>query len=57
MFNEEYIRQLAEDCKTLTKGFWAEGECPECYSKKKVKVEVPDIYSQIKILDGVLRTG
>lgn len=54
VFNEEYIRKLAEDCKTLTKGFWADGECPECGSRKKVKVEVPDIYSQIKILTELL---
>lgn len=54
VFNEDYIRQLAEDCKTMTRGYWAEGECGECGSKKKVKVEVPDIYSQIKVLTELL---
>ena len=54
IFDEQYIRELAENVKGLTKGVWAEGVCPGCGNAKKMKVEVPDLASQIKALTELL---
>ena len=54
VFDEPYLRELAENVKSLTKGVWGDGVCPECGSAKKVKVEVPDLASQIKALTELL---
>lgn len=54
VFDEEYIREIAEGVKGLTRGQWGEGDCPECGSRKKVMVEIPDIASQLKALTVLL---
>jgi hypothetical protein len=54
VFDEEYIREVAEGVKGLTRGQWGEGTCPECGSRKKVMVEIPDIASQLKALTTLL---
>ena len=54
IFDEDYLRELAVSVKGLTKGVWGEGACAECGSQKKVKVEVPDLATQIKVLAELL---
>lgn len=54
VFDEAYVRELAEGVKGLTRGQWGEGVCPDCGSKKKVMVEIPDIASQLKALTVLL---
>lgn len=53
-FDSEWLAEFAEQLKGMTKGMWGMGECPECGSKRKVFVDVPDLKGLLAALTELM---
>lgn len=54
VFDLDFLRELAQSIKEMTKGVRGTGNCPECGSARSVLVQIPDIQGQIKALTELM---
>lgn len=54
VITEEYLVELLELAKEMTKGYRTEFDCPKCGFRKIVVIQAPDVTGQFKTVSEIL---
>jgi hypothetical protein len=57
VFDEEYVRELMESIKGLSRGYLLDHKCPDCGHREKATVQVPNFKEILQAMTEFMAQG